>query len=355
GPDYIARSCVACHTNNGRALPPAIGAPMLRSVVKVGSDAAGSPHPALGSVLQPRSTGGPPEGGATIAGYTVTNGQYGDGTAYTLSKPNYAFTGPVPPHFSVRLAPPLVGLGLLEAVSEATIVALADPNDSDGDGISGRVRTVLDPETGDLRLGRFTGKAGQARLSHQIAAALNTDMGVATAVFPTLDGESTPQALELDAAELDEMTRYVALLGVGARRDLDDPQALAGEQLFATAGCVQCHVPDLTTSPFHPMTELRNQAIHPYTDLLLHDMGPGLSDNMDEGDAAGSEWRTPPLWGLGLTAGVSGGEAYLHDGRAATLAEAILWHGGEAEAAKESFRTMPQADREALIKFLQSL
>ena len=251
--------------------------------------------------------------------------------------------------------PPLVGLGLLEAVSEDTIMALADPDDSDSDGISGHIQTVLDPETGDRRLGRFTSKGGKARLSHQIAAALNTDMGVATTVFPLLDGATTNEAPELSAADLDRMTRYVALLGVGARRDLTNAQALQGEQLFESANCVKCHTPTLITSPFHPMTELRGQTIHPYTDFLLHDLGPGLADNMGEFNATGSEWRTPPLWNIGLTAGVSGGEAYLHDGRAQTLEEAILWHGGEADGAKEAFRTMSAWDRAALITFLKSL
>ena len=151
------------------------------------------------------------------------------------------------------------------------------------------------------------------------------------------------------------MTRYVALLGIAARRDLTNAQALQGEALFASANCVKCHTPTLSTSPYHPMAELRGQTIHPYSDLLLHDMGPGLADNMGEGIATGPEWRTAPLWSIGLTAGVSGGEGYLHDGRARTLEEAILWHGGEAEATKEVFRTMSAADRAALIKFLKSL
>ena len=355
GPKFIARSCVECHVNNGRALPPAIGAPMFKTVMKVGNDANGSPHPTLGSVLQTQSTGGPAEGGATISGYTTNVAQYGDGTLFALLKPDYAFTGVTPSNFSARLAPPLVGLGLLEAVRESTILALADPDDANTDGISGRIQTVIDPETGARRLGRFTSKGGQARLSHQIAGALNTDMGVTTTVFPLLDGETTGGVPELDATELDEMTRYIALLGVSARRDLTNGPALQGEQLFASAGCVKCHTPTLATSPFHPMTELRSQTIHPYTDLLLHDMGPGLADNMGEHGATGSEWRTAPLWSIGLTAGVSGGEAYLHDGRARTLEEAILWHGGEGEQSKEAFRTMPAAGRAALIQFLKSL
>jgi CxxC motif-containing protein (DUF1111 family) len=355
GPKFIARSCVECHVNNGRALPPAIGAPMLRTVMRVGNDASGSPHPTLGSVLQPQSASGPVEGSATIASYTTNFAQYADGSPYSLRKPNYAFQGTAPNFFSARLAPPLVGLGLLEAVSESTIAALADPDDADQDGISGRMQIVADPETSQQRLGRLTSKGGKARLSHQIASALNRDMGVTTTIFPMLDGETTGGAPELSDADLDLMVRYVALLGVGARRDLSDAQALQGEQLFASAQCVKCHVPELVTSAFYPYTELRNQTIRPYTDLLLHDLGPGLADNMGEAGATGSEWRTPPLWNIGLTAGVSGGEAYLHDGRARTLEEAILWHGGEAEASKEAFRTMSAANRAALIKFLKSL
>jgi CxxC motif-containing protein (DUF1111 family) len=355
GPHFIARSCVECHVNNGRALPPAIGQPMLQTVVKIGSDAQGSTHPVLGSVLQSQSTGAAVEAGVTIASYTNSSGQYGDGTAYSLRKPNYAFTGITPAFFSARLAPPLVGMGLIEAIDESEIIALADPDDADSDGISGRFQTVADPETGDVRLGRFTGKATQARLRHQIAGALNTDMGITTSVFPIPDGETTAETPELADADLDKLNRYVALLGVSARRDLSDPQALLGEQLFSSAQCIKCHAPQLNTGSFHPMTELRNQTIRPFSDFLLHDMGAGLADNMGAPGASGAEWRTPPLWGIGLTYGVSGGEAYLHDGRARSLEEAILWHGGEAEIAKENFRTMAATDREALVKFLKSL
>ena len=160
---------------------------------------------------------------------------------------------------------------------------------------------------------------------------------------------------ELSAVDLDHLYRYVAVLGVPPRRNHTDAEALKGEALFGSAGCFKCHSATVKTSPYHPLAELRGQTIHPYTDLLLHDMGPGLADNMAEGNASGSDWRTPPLWGIGLTAGVSGGEAYLHDGRARTLSEAILWHGGEARASREAFRTMSAADRAALLKFLQSL
>jgi CxxC motif-containing protein (DUF1111 family) len=355
GPKFTNRSCVACHVNNGRALPPAIGALMLQSVVKVGSDASGTPDPVLGSVLQPQNTSGPAEDSVVISNYTTINGTYGDGTPYTLQKPNYTFSPYTPAFYSVRLAPQLVGMGLLEAVSESTIQALADADNAGTNDISGRLQTVIDPQTGQPRLGRFGYKAGKARVSHQIAGALNTDMGVTTSIFSVLDGDTNSGPIELSDSDLTNWVRYVSSLGVNARRNLTDPQCLQGEQLFASANCVQCHTPTLTTSPYDPIAELRNQTIHPYTDLLLHDMGTGLADNMGEGNAIGSEWRTSPLWSIGLTAGVSGGEAYLHDGRARSLEEAILWHGGEAEASEEAFRNMSASDRAALIAFLKSL
>ncbi len=357
GQHYVNRSCVACHAHNGRALPAAIGKPMTQYVVHVGSDAKGTPHPQLGATLQSQSSSGPAEGGVVISSWTTTSGTYADGTAFTLQKPVYKFTGVVPEFFSIRLAPPLVGQGLLEALDETEIAGLAHAKDANG--ISGHVSTVTDPETGQLRLGRFGWKAGQARLKHQIANALNNDMGIPTPIFPKLDrGSEQPDpgpGKELSASDLDNMYRYVAVLGVPPRRHYADPQVVKGEALFTSASCVQCHRPTLKTSPYHPLTELRGQTIHPYTDLLLHDMGPGLADNMAEGNATGADWRTAPLWAIGLTKGVSGGEAYLHDGRARDLNEAILWHGGEAAAARETFRKMSAADRAALIKFLQSL
>jgi CxxC motif-containing protein (DUF1111 family) len=355
GPKFSNVSCDACHLNNSRALPPAIGAPMIQSLVRVGSDAKGTPDPVLGSVLSPQSTTGTPEGGVSIGSYTTINGTYGDGSPYTLQKPNYVFSGHAPAFYSVRLAPQLVGMGLLEAISEGTVETMANADNTNNGGITGRIQVVTDPQTGQPRLGRFGYKAGKARISHQIAGALNSDMGVTTSIFPVLDGDSNSGPVELADSDLTNWTRYVSALGVNARRNLTNVRALYGEQLFASANCVACHTPTLTTSPYHPMAELRNQTIHPYTDLLLHDMGTGLADNMGEANASGSQWRTAPLWSIGLTAGASGGEAYLHDGRARSLAEAILWHGGEAGESEEVFRNMSASDRAALIAFLQSL
>lgn len=356
GPQFITPSCVSCHTNNGRSLPPNPGNPLINAVISVGSDSQGSPHGSFGSVLQAYSTAGYQEPVVSINSYSTINGQYGDGTSYSLRKPNYAFSHSAPDYYSVRLAQQLVGLGLLEAVDESTISALADPEDTNGDGISGRMRRVTDPETGEVRLGRFTYKSAQSKIKHQIASALNTDMGVNTNVYPTLDdGSGDANSVELSDDALDKMTKYVALLGVSAKRDLGDAQVIQGETLFNNIGCADCHIPSMTTGSFHPLSELRNQTIHPYTDLLLHDMGPDLADTMGEPGVDPSEWRTPPLWSIGLTAGISGGEAYLHDGRARTLEEAILWHGGEGENAKEAFRTLSAANRAALIEFLKSL
>ena len=350
GPFYIDESCTACHPNNGRGLPPALGAALGRFVVHVG-DAFGNPDPLLGAVLQPRGEGGPGEGEAILKRWIEKAG---------LRRPRFAFTGTAPSHFSVRIPPPLVGLGLLEAIPEDAVVARADPDDHDGDGISGRVRVVADPETGVPRLGRFGWKAGQATIRHQAAAAFRADMGVTSRVFPEPDCGSSQTAcgtrgIEIRDADLSDLAAYLALLGMQARRDTDDPVVEHGEELFANAGCTGCHAPTFVTTPFHPFAELAGQTIHPYTDLLLHDMGPRLAATLPEGNASGAEWRTPPLWSIGLTRGVSGGEAYLHDGRARTLAEAILWHGGEGRRARNAFASMSVPDREALLAFLRSL
>jgi CxxC motif-containing protein (DUF1111 family) len=362
GPNYIARSCVSCHVNNGRGLPPATNTTLSNIVVKVGkvNGTTVTPDPQLGSKLQPRSVSGTPEADVRISSWTASSGQYGDGSAYQLRKPVYSFLNVIPIAYSARITPQLVGIGLLEAVPESSIASLADPNDSNADGISGRMRTVTDPQTGETRMGRFGWKAGSARVRHQVAEAFNGDMGVTSSVFKSLDCGSSQQgctgtSTELSDQDLDKIVRYISLLGVPARRNLTDTQALRGETLFQSAGCASCHKQTLVTSAYHPNTELRSQTIHPYTDLLLHDMGANLADNLPEGSASGAEWRTPPLWGIGLTAGVSGGEAYLHDGRARSLTEAILWHGGEAQASRNAFANLSSADRDAVIKFLQSL
>lgn len=364
GTNYVNITCNSCHVRNGRGRTPEVNGPMYQSVVKVG-DANGNPHPKLGGVLQPQATAGAAEGSAMLSGWSEANG---------LRKPAYAFAGgTVPTNYSVRATPPLVGMGLLEAIPETVIQGLEDPDDANGDGISGRANIVSDLETGEPRLGRFGWKAGKGRVAHQIAGAFNTDMGVMTSLLPKPDCGSQqencgPSGNELADSSLQNLITYVSLLGVRARRDYKDPEALQGEALFTNAGCVSCHTPTLKTSAYHPKAELRNQTIHPFTDLLLHDMGPGLADNLPEGMATGAEWRTQPLWGLGLSACVTGGvegvfqkqtctphHSYLHDGRARSIEEAILWHGGEAAKAAERYKAMSKDETAALLKFLGTL
>ncbi len=354
GARYTAPSCDTCKG----ALPSAVGAPLLKYLVQVGSDAKGTPHPKLGSVLQPLAAKGvTPEGSVILSGWTTVAGTYGDGTPYTLRKPVYKFTGVTPQFYSIRLSiSKPYGMGLLEAVDEKAIAALAANNE-----LGGHMNLVTDPETGQLRMGRFGDKAGQATLKDQIAKRLNDAMSITTTIYPQADRGADQTDLDnashrLADADVENIYRYYALRAVPPRRDFRNPQVLKGEFLFTSAGCAKCHVPTLQTSAYHPMAELRNQTIHPYTDMLVHDMGDDLADNMGEGTATGAEWRTAPLWGLGLIAPAMGGHAtYLHDGRARDLSEAILWHGGWAFDAKEVFRNMPAADRAALLKFLDSL
>lgn len=365
GPRYVMDRCTGCHERNGRAAPAALGEPLEKWVFKV-ADAAGNPHPLLGRTLQPKTTGGvTSEGFASIQSWSNVNG---------LRKPNYQFSVVTPERFSARIAPQLVGMGLLEAIPESAILAREDPNDANGDGISGRANRVIDPVTGQTRLGRFGYKATTASVKHQVASAFNFDMGVTTSVMPNPDCGSSQtgcsgSGTELADEHLDHLVKYISLLGVRPQRDIGNPAVQRGEPLFTTIGCAGCHTPTHQTSPYHPLAELRNQTIHPYTDLLLHDMGPDLADNLGEGEASGSEWRTAPLWGLGLSACVTGGtthapqgsqvctpvHGYLHDGRARTIEEAILWHGGEGEAAKNAYQALSSSQKHDVLRFLESL
>jgi CxxC motif-containing protein (DUF1111 family) len=364
GPNYVNTSCDGCHQRNGRAEVVPTGEPLDKWVFKVAS-ASGEPHPRIGSVLQPSRTNGAGEGAVVISAWDEEDG---------LRSPVYDFSGEAPDLFSARLAPQLVGMGLLEAISESTVLEWEDADDADEDGISGKAQRVRDPSTDALRLGRFGWKAGATSVRHQVAGALNTDMGVMTSVLPTPDCGSeqddcgNEDGSELPDEHLDDLVKYVSLLGVRARRGLEDPEALRGEEVFDDVGCGACHRAQVTTSAFHPLAELRDQNIAPYSDLLLHDLGPGMADNLGEGDATGAEWRTAPLWGIGLGPCVTGGtegpnqdqictpqESYLHDGRARTLTEAIRWHGGEGAASRDTFDELEAGDQAALLRFLETL
>jgi CxxC motif-containing protein (DUF1111 family) len=349
GPQFVNKSCQSCHERNSRALPPAVGGTLERWVFKVG-DANGAPHTKVGKVFQPM--GANSEGGVTLGNWTAVG---------SLRSPTFNFTGSTfngtpPANFSARVATQMVGLGLLEAIKESDILALADPSDTNADGVSGRAHIVSDT-SGVQRLGRFGWKAFQPSLRQQIAGALNTDMGITTSVFPTHDCGSTQtgcggSSQELSNADLDLLVAYVSLLGVRPQ----DNYTGNGGTVFTNAGCAKCHTAQFTTSPYAPMAELRSQVIKPYTDLLLHDMGTGLADTLKEGQATVQEWRTPPLWSIGKTAAThAGAEAYLHDGRARTLDEAIMWHGGEGTNAKNAYVALSATDKASLIAFLQSL
>ncbi len=364
GPHYVHDRCAGCHVRNGRAAPAPVGQPLEKWVFKV-ADANGNPHPNLGRSLQPKSSGGvASEGQASIAFWSESNG---------LRKPNYQFSGVTPARFSARVAPQLVGMGLLEAIPESAILAKEDINDANGDGISGRANRITDP-SGQTRLGRFGYKAGTTSVKHQVAAAFNADMGVMTSVLPNPDCGSAQtdcgaSGSELSDTHLNNLVKYISTLGVRPQRNLNDAAVQRGETQFATIGCVACHTPSHVTSQYHPLGELRSQTIKPYTDMLLHDMGADLADNLGEGQASGAEWRTAPLWGLGLSACVTGGvteaaqgaqvctpvHSYLHDGRARTIEEAILWHGGEGQAAKNAYQALSSSQKQDVLRFLESL
>ena len=367
GNHYVNESCAACHVRNGRALVEDVGVTLDKWVFKV-ADENNNPMATIGSVLQPSRVTGSSEGSVSLGPWT----EHENG----LRSPNYQFSPQAPPRFSARIAPQLVGIGLLEAVDESTIMAWADPDDINGDGISGRASVVEDEVNGVQRLGRFGYKASTFSVKHHVSSALNTDMGVMTEMMPEPDCGSQQTSCGSTGAELaeehvDDLVKYVSLLGVGARRDYDNQ---AGENLFAETGCAGCHRPSMVTSQHHPLAELRSQTIYPYSDMLLHDMGEGLADNLGEGVASGAEWRTAPLWGLGLAKNVMLGDekgndlvsmdrrqddinriGYLHDGRARTIDEAIRWHGGEAQSSKEAYEDLSTENRNLLLEFLESL
>lgn len=335
GPQFNTTSCEGCHAHNGRSALPAEGEVLRTVAIKLYDD------PAHGDQLQPQ------ESEVTLERWELSQVALDDGTMVELRRPIYAGIDPSTA-FSVRVARQLPGLGLLEAIDEADIVAraVADACQDDG-GITGRANVVVDPSDGLARLGRFGWKAEKVSLRHQVADALLQDLGVTTTVFP--EG-GTP---ELDDADLDRLVTYSSLVGLPGRRDADDPQVMAGAALFGALGCDGCHVDQAFTASSHALVELRDQEIRPFSDLLLHDMGDGLAD--PQGGPLAREWRTAPLWGVGLLDEVHGEVALLHDGRARSFLEAVMWHDGEAAFARMAVMSLAASDREALFAFLDSL
>jgi CxxC motif-containing protein (DUF1111 family) len=378
GPLFNRVSCAGCHTFDGRGRPPEnTGDPMESMLVRLslpGKTERGGPipHPAYGTQLSDRAIGGVKPEGRAIVTYEEVPGTYGDGSTYSLRKPTISFADLAYGSMdgvlsSPRVAPQMIGMGLLESVPDSTLVALSDPDDADGDGISGRVNHVWSDSESVTRVGRFGWKANAPTVLDQSVDAALGDIGLTTSILPQQNC-SAPQAdcraafdqgptdgPEISDAFVAKLVIYVQTLAVPRQRNESDPSVKRGEALFRQAGCADCHMPTLETRADAPLPELASQTFHPFTDLLLHDMGPGLADNRPDFEASGSEWRTPPLWGLGLIEKVNGHTLLLHDGRARGFAEAILWHEGEGAASREAFRTMPKDDREAMIAFLKSL
>ncbi len=364
GPLFNARSCAACHVKDGRGNPFQANQQSDQALlVRLSHPQAEGPAPdqVYGSQLQPFALQELPGEGRLEIQWQALTGQYIDGESYTLQMPMYQLKdgayGPFAADLmlSVRQSPQLIGLGLLEQIPESEIVAQADPEDSNQDGISGRPNRVWDIQSQALALGRFGWKANQPNLKQQVAGAFAGDIGITSSLFPQTEiteiqarqhllpdgGEP-----EIDDRLLDRVTFYVQNLAVPARREAQHPDVIAGEAVFQQAKCQQCHRPSYT---------LKGESIQPYTDLLLHDMGPELADQRPDFEATGQEWRTPPLWGLGLIPVVNGHSRYLHDGRAANLSEAILWHGGEGQASRDAFKAFSASQRNQLIRFLESL
>lgn len=367
GPLFAANSCSACHPEDGRGLPPAGDASSAAGWIVLVSPHGrdGEAHPVYGRQVQDHAVPGVRPEARIRVEPVRERGSYPDGTPFELERwsialdePGYGPLGEV--RLSLRVGPQLVGGGLLEAVDDATILALEDPQDRDGDGISGRAHRLA----ASGRVGRFGWKASQATLDDQVQAAFSEDMGITSPRFPAEAVTSAQSASvrepsggspEVDAAKVARVAHYCRVLAVPAQRSPHDPRVAVGRQSFARAGCASCHVPELRTGDASPVAALRGVEFRPYTDLLLHDMGDGLADGRRDGDASGREWRTPPLWGIGLVPTVNGHSRYLHDGRARSLEEAVLWHGGEAQRARDAFVAMPVDERRALLAFLASL
>lgn len=375
GPLFNARSCAGCHFKDGRGHPPGEGefgsGLLLRlSIHTRGTDGAYLPDPGYGGQIQDGGIEGVPREGRIVIEYEEVPGTFPDSSTFSLRRPRYRLEdvgyGPLTADVQVspRVAPQMIGMGLLEAIPEEQIRALADPDDDDGDGVSGRPNEVWNAVEATTSLGRFGWKANVPSVRQQAAGAFLGDMGITTSIFPveectTVQGECAGSQRggdpEIADEDFDKVVLYASSLAVPAMRDAEDPTVREGARAFAQVGCPSCHVPTLRTGLDAAIPALSDQLIHPYTDLLLHDMGEGLADGRPDFEADGREWRTAPLWGVGLIPTVNRHSYYLHDGRARDLEEAILWHGGEAGGSRDRFMSLPAATREALIRFLESL
>lgn len=366
GPLFNANSCLACHIGNGIGkVPSGPTETMFTALVRLSND------PNYGGQFQPFSIGGVPAEGKASVSYSQVNGVFKDGTSYTLRKPKVEFSnlnyGPLVSDgeiYSLRNTSKVIGMGLLEAIPDETILSLQDEYDYNLDGISGRVNLVPDIATGTNKIGRFGWKANEPNLKQQGSRAFLEDIGVTSPLFPFKNCtpgqtacDSSPHGTlpELNPTKIDMMVKYMRLIAVPARRSPSSSEIIAGKRIFFQAGCNSCHISKLVTGNISGAPEISEQTIRPYTDLLLHDMGEGLKDGRPDHLASGREWRTPPLWGIGLVSKVNDTLQLLHDGRAESFMEAVLWHGGEAERSKQYVLGLSSSQRDQLVKFLESL
>jgi CxxC motif-containing protein (DUF1111 family) len=392
GPLFNSRGCQSCHLKDGRGRPPltaddSSGGMLIRLSVPPATPeetaalaahkALSIPDPTYGGQLQDFAIQGHPAEGKTKIDYEEQPVTLAGGETVSLRAPTYEIVdlgyGPMSPDLmlSPRVAPQMIGLGLLEAVPEEQILANADPDDAAGDGISGKPNRVWSNKHDRVMLGRFGWKAGAPTIADQSAGAFSGDIGISTTLIPAGSGDCTEmqekcinapsgnsskyQNAEIGDELFNLVTFYSQNLAVPRRRDAGNPEVLRGKALFYEIGCARCHTPKFVTGKVQGQPHLSQQLIYPYTDMLLHDMGEGLADNRPDGAASGNEWRTAPLWGIGLTETVSGHTLFLHDGRARNATEAILWHGGEAQSARDAFVELPKADRDRLLAFVNSL
>lgn len=374
GPLYNQLACISCHPKNGRGKPPDHPEQAMRSMLVrlslPGRNEHGGPlaHPVYGDQLNEQGVPGVPGEGRVKVSYRQKIVALSGGETIVLRVPVYTFAdlqyGPLADEtqFSPRVAPPVFGLGLLEAVPDRTLLRLAEQGRKQG--VNGRPNYVWDTERNGRVIGRFGLKANTASLKQQIAGAFIGDLGITSALYPLQNcsaaqtacgSEQSSASVELTETQLNAVLLYLRLLQVPARRNVGDPDARRGDQLFTAIGCAACHIPTLVTGEFPELPVLSGQTIHPYTDLLLHDMGEGLADGRADFDAGARDWRTPPLWGIGLLERINEHTTLLHDGRARNLTEAVIWHGGEALESRRRFERLAASDRRALIRFLSAL
>jgi CxxC motif-containing protein (DUF1111 family) len=390
GPLFNTRSCISCHdagsrgplSPEGESLPSSLVIKFGKLSTKIADKSLSLVDPNYGDQLQPRSIlykhptlQDTMQGEASLQlSYQTTKGRYADGSEYELRKPSYHLTnlayGEMASHIGLtpRFAPNIFGAGLLDAIDNKDLLAQEDISDSNDDGISAKYNRVPNVKTGVLEIGRFGLKANHPNLAQQIGAAFRNDIGITNSFFPTeacteiqrnciktAKLTTAKDSLEINDKLFSLVLTFNRLLGVPPARDLNGELQRKGREHFYLLGCQQCHQPSYQTDKNYPVTELANQRIWPYSDLALHDMGEGLADNVIDHKASGQEWRTAPLWGIGLQSTTTRRTEFLHDGRARSISEAILWHGGEAAPAQQKFIQLTRLERKELITFLQSI